>query len=171
MLDALKRRLAPFHRDAEQWHIHDIHGSAGPSYPLMDATELIEIPRAITNRTTTAGVAARLLLTANLGRLTRSAQGVLRERGVNVAEISLKDRLTWATAAVDGDRPRGAHVPWTIAETGLSYYRPREFSEISTLVVGNSPWDFVLYYALKRMTGQAWWLPSCSDATTTTCGD
>jgi hypothetical protein len=158
--EPIRRRLTPFHDgDRDHWHIWPASGSTKPSYPLMDATEFLTVPSAIVDRRTT-GTIGRLLLTANLGRLTKTTRDALVAREVSVQESEAMSRLDWASAAVESRSRPGADSPWAVAENGTALYQRQPFSTTSALVVGDTAWDFALYYALKRMTGQAWWLPS-----------
>jgi hypothetical protein len=128
----------------------------------MDATTFNELPNPVWNPTTTqAGFTGRLLLTAALGRLTSGTREALAEREVALLPEELNQPLAWAGTVTNGRRPAAYTPPWGVANNGLSLYRRGASSHgVSALVVGDTPWDFALFYALRRMTGQAWWLPS-----------
>lgn len=67
--------------------------------------------------------------------------------------------LGWARAVVDPPE-QNAHGPWSLAAMGLDSYRPAGPPTRPVVVFGDSAWDFCLFYALKRLVGAAWWLPS-----------
>jgi hypothetical protein len=51
-------------------------------------------------------------------------------------------------------------TPWSLGGIGLGYFHMGASVETpAAVVVGDSPWDFALFYALRRLTGRAWWLP------------
>ena len=160
-LAPIRRRLAPlYHHD--NWIIRGQSGSDPPPQPLMDVTQFLEPPERVWSPSTRLGRSAQLLLTATLGRLTAATRVALEERDVAIATQLLDDKLSWSDAATGG-RPNYAPylAPWHMSNAGLSLYRRHgKFTEYSALVAGDTPWDFALFYALLRMTGQAWWLPS-----------
>jgi hypothetical protein len=54
----------------------------------------------------------------------------------------------------------GAH-PWALSEHGLAWYGAGPIgTDRVTVVVGDGPWDFALFYALRRWTSLAFWYPS-----------
>jgi hypothetical protein len=160
-LEPIRRRLAPFYNSADNWLLPTVSGSSSPPWPLMDATSFADLPSEVSSSTTTRGLAARLVLTANIGRLTADTRDALRKRDITVIDETIGHPLPWAQAAVDRWRAEHPVSAWALSNWGLAPYRSGGVSPgISAVVVGDTPWDFVLFYALKRMTGQAWWLPS-----------
>jgi hypothetical protein len=106
-----------------------------------------------------SGAARKLLMTAKYGRATETFSNLLAGRGIAVEDFPL-DRFKWARAVTERDEMR-VETPWTLSATGISRYgSPARRGSPAALVVGNSPWDFTLYYALTHLTGSAWWLPS-----------
>jgi hypothetical protein len=162
-LDLLKRRLAPFHHNASDGWVLDWFNSTEPvAWPFTDVAEFVDLPNEISNPVSPAGVARKLLLTAVAGRVPHGLNRVLAEREVAVHQHPIRGSHQWASLVLD--RPRGEQrptYPWMLSDYGLALYRRGGWRrDPATLVVGNSPWDFTLFYALKRMTGMAWWLPT-----------
>jgi hypothetical protein len=90
--------------------------------------------------------AARLVLTANAGRLTNGTRDALSERDIAVIDETLSHPLSWSQVAMDRRRPEQSVPPWELGERGLALYRSGGYSpEVSALVVGDTPWDFVLF--------------------------
>jgi hypothetical protein len=159
-LQLIKRRLAPFHSEEGPWSLDTFSGSAPAAWPFMDATRFADLPRKI-QTVATSGAARQLLLTTVAGRVPLGLRLELAERGIEVTDGPPSRGYVRAGTLVDrrhGEAPTGS---WAISEHGLGLYRRGRWGGLpAALVVGDSPWDFALYYALKRMTGMAWWLPS-----------
>ena len=157
----LNARLAPFHHVGGDDWLHHFNAQQTVAWPFMDACDLVERPGAVVNATVPGSTARQLLLTATIGRVPVGLVRQLTERGVNVIDEPVRHRYDWARMVVD--RPRGerpAH-PWAIGDVGLATYHDAPWQAgHAAVVVGDSPWDFALFYALKRMSGMAWWLPS-----------
>ncbi len=158
-LDALLR-LAPFQsHEGGSLDVHTVSASSAAQPPALSVDELVELPKTLINRRANGRV-GQLLLTASLGRLAPPTVRELRKRDVTVSsQAEPMHKLEWARAVLEGPRADAQH-PWTPSETGLAQYRAYGEPPLSALVVGDTAWDFALYYALKRMSGQAWWLPS-----------
>jgi hypothetical protein len=158
--ELLKARLAPFHHPGDAGWLDRFNATQSAGWPFTDATEFTDLPGKIVNPKAPGGAARKLLLTAAVGRLPLGLCSELAERGTTVVEEPMQRRYRWARIVVD--RRRGDEVyPWATSDQGLATYhatphRPGQ----AALVVGDTPWDFALFYALKRMNGAAWWLPS-----------
>ncbi len=160
-LEPIRRRLAPLHHLPEKWVLRTMSGLGAPPGPIMDATAFTELPGEVWNPTTTLGLTARLLLTATVGRLSGGTRKALVERDVSILDEKFDRQLSWAGIVTDSRRPSAYKPPWGVSDSGLSFYRRgADALGVSALVVGDTAWDFALFYALRRMTGQAWWLPS-----------
>ena len=106
----------------------------------------------------TDDAARQLLVTAVMGRVAEALKRKLAEREVEVTERALNPHA-WSEQI--RTRSSTMHRPWRLSEVGLGRFRTRPMIDApATLVVGDSPWDFALYYALLRLTELAWWLPS-----------
>jgi hypothetical protein len=160
-LDLLNARVAPFHHGGDANWLHHFNATQDVAWPFTDALDFVQHPGAIRNPTAPDGVARQLLLTATVGRVPRALEPVLAKRGINVIEEPLAREYEWARIVVNRAREERPTYPWAIGDQGLAPYQsaPRQTTP-SAVVVGDSPWDFALFYALKRMTGLAWWLPS-----------
>ena len=67
--------------------------------------------------------------------------------------VALADRL-YTDSGQEGPWPR------RLSLHGLAFYSsPRMIRTPPVIVVGDDVWDFVLFYALRRMRTRAWWLP------------
>jgi hypothetical protein len=159
-LALIRRRLAPFHGGlGDEWELERYDSSNPVGWPFTDISGLAELPREVDNPLAPPGAARRLLLTATLGRLPEAFAAQLAGLGVTVREqpISKYEAPLWVR---DRMRTR-TESPWSLTGVGLLPYRRRPLMRTpAALVVGESPWDFALFYALNRMTGKAWWLPS-----------
>jgi hypothetical protein len=154
----LKRRLGLF--DSRSSTLDWVSGANGPSWPWMDATLLDDLPSEITNPILhpRLGAARRLWATAQHGRLSPAAKKALSERDVVVTDHLIQTRKDWAKwLRRHRDEP---NLPWTFGESNLGWYRRRLGTDQKIVVVGDSPWDFSLHYALRRWTSNSWWLPS-----------
>jgi hypothetical protein len=157
----LATRLAPFHHPGDAGWLDRFNATASAGWPFTDATEFTGLPGEIVNPMAPGGAARKLLLTAVVGRFPRGLCSELAERGTTVVEETVRRRYRWARIVVDRRRGDEAVYPWAISDQGLAAYHARPQRPLpAALVVGDTPWDFALFYALKRMNGVAWWLPS-----------
>lgn len=160
-LSLLNARLAPFHHDGDANWLHHFNAMQEAAWPFTDALEFVQRPGAIRNPSAPGGIARQLLLTATVGRIPVALAPVLAERGINVIDEHLAHGYDWARIVVDRARGERPTYPWAIGDQGLAPYHSAPWRTTpAAVVVGDSPWDFALFYALKRMTGMAWWLPS-----------
>jgi hypothetical protein len=161
-IQCLTRRVAPFHWDAPRHiHLNFFDAISGAVWPLTDVRKFVELPADFEVPRAPPGVARKLLLTAAIGRFGRGARSMLADRGAVLRDSDLRKTWKWAEVAVGRRRGREQDDPWALSEVGLSPYRRGGLvDQRAALVVGNTPWDFSLFYALKRMSGMAWWLPS-----------
>lgn len=101
-----------------------------------------------------------LMLAAEAGDLEDSAIATLARRRAVVTPYDLspgdaRDRV------LRGPGQPGAGGAWAVSEAGLRWLVAVTEKPLSvSVVVGDEPWDFALGYALRRMTGLAWWLPT-----------
>jgi hypothetical protein len=162
-LDLIRLRLAPLHRDlGSGWHLSSFNSSDAAAWPLSEITDLNGLPDTVQIPHAPVGAARKLLLTATAGRVPRALAGQLSARGLSIETSEPQNRYEWAQVVRGHDRQRGkAVLPWELSDFGLARYLRGHFSDIpAALVVGDSSWDFALFYALHRLTGLAWWLPS-----------
>jgi hypothetical protein len=129
-------------------------------YPFADVSQLREWPQRILNPQTTLGGLQQLLLTAEAGRLpTGFSQAVVEAGFAEVEPQRLDDGPAWRRALFR-DLPEDVAYPWTLSELGLQWYAQGvSVREGATLVAGDTAWDFALFYALRRWTTTAYWLP------------
>jgi len=166
LVDVIKRRLAPFHRNRELRLSHDLcvdsRRPPGESaqYPFADVTQLKSWPQRIVNPATSLGPLHQLLLTAEAGRLPAGFAEAVVDAGLAEVEPEARDDGPAWRRALFQDLPEDVAYPLTLAEHGLQWYqrgfRPREGA---TVVAGDTAWDFSLFYALRRWTTTAYWLP------------
>jgi hypothetical protein len=101
-----------------------------------------------------------LMLAAEAGDLADSAITTLAGRAVVVTphDVSRDDARDRALRGPNQPGPGGA---WALSEAGLRWLFAVTPSPMTvSVVVGDEPWDFALGYALRRMNGLAWWLPT-----------
>ncbi len=162
-LREIRDRLAPFHYvDEDLWRFDSFHGGSAGHWPFADVTQFKQLPKRVASRALGDDSTTDLLLTTHIGRVAPALASLLDERGVTVEQLApphlesvVRDR--WRTQET-------VH-PWDLSLLGAAtYLRGTALSYPGTIVVGDDPWDFALYYALKRMTPNAWWLPSDLEA-------
>jgi hypothetical protein len=160
LLDRLRRRVAPLQHLSEpelQWST----AVWDPGWPFTDVGDFAGLPEVITNPQTSLGPLARLLLTVELGRLSGDAAVALGKAGVSVENRQIATRREWARTVFEIPRTDSdSRYPWHLSEFGLVWYLGHPTDRPVTLVVGDSAWDFALFYALRRWTSVAYWLPS-----------
>lgn len=152
------RRVAPLHHD----HRAEIEGAGltvAPGFPFTDAFNFVELPGQVVVPTTTGGDTDALQLAAEAGGLSSTQIEALKARGVVVDERAL-DRSATRDFVFTPDR-EPVVLPLSLSEKGLAWFStsPLPPSRL-VLVVGDDPWDFALFYALRRLGGLAYWLPS-----------
>jgi hypothetical protein len=160
-LDLISRRLSPFsHPGSDDPHLEWFDGSNPAQWPYTDISEFQALPEAISIPTAPGfGAARRLLLTSLQGRVPGALMKTLGERDVQFFDRPVGKYNTYGRrSAVEEQAPPD---PWTLSMVGASYFQRAGLLRLPVaLVVGDSPWDFALFYALLRMTGRSWWLPS-----------
>lgn len=160
-MELLQKRLAPFHKDSRE-NLDWFNAANTAPWPFTDISEFLELPESVTNPYMSLGTARKLLLTATTGRVPPIFASDLTQRNTQVVNERINDSYTW-TRVMRDPRPQENPplFPWGLAAHGLGTYRHGPIQDTpAALVIGDSPWDFVLFYALRRMTGAAWWLPS-----------
>lgn len=134
-----------------------------PHWPWgMDVAKLGGLPEEVVDLQIAPelGAVRRLLGTTTSGRITPRLKKALQERGVRVRPQIVAEHSDWVRGITSEKRGEGME-PWGLSEIGLAWYRTGRARRMpATLVVGNNPWDFALFYALRRWTSLAWWLPS-----------
>ncbi len=124
----------------------------------MAASDLVDLP-AVVHTVRTDDPLHSLLVTAELGRLSRRTQRVLSERGVDVIEVPVTSAAE-VSRYLFSDRDGTEAWPWSLTLAGLETYSFGWQRRAPVIVVGDDVWDFVLFYALRRLGTWAWWLPS-----------
>jgi hypothetical protein len=138
-------------------------GSGGAGFPFVDALALRRdlLPNPMASVTCPSSPDGQLGLAADGGQFSPTAERELAKRKIVVGEARELDGdfelATYLHAVV---RTAGPALPFALAGVGLSWYS-QGYSEDTTirLVVGDDPWDFALFYALRRLTGVAYWIP------------
>jgi hypothetical protein len=135
-------------------------GSNSAHWPFTEVSDFQVLPEAFSIPVTEeSGAARRLLMTALRGRAPDALVSSLEARGIEAVERGV-DKYDIYGAVRNRNHPEHPG-PWDLSMIGLStFYTGRLLRTPVALVVGDSPWDFALFYALLRMTGRAWWLPS-----------
>ena len=153
----VRRRLAPLHHTQDE-PLEMTSDVNAPHWPFVDVAAFSNPPGAVDSPTTRLGPLFSLLLTASVGRVTPTFEAALSPRGVVVTRPTLGTKLAWGQLVFQG--VPGVY-PRALAEHGLGWYTHRVLNPPRAIaVVGDSAWDFALFYALKRWLGNAVWLPS-----------
>jgi hypothetical protein len=163
-----ERRLlqrAPFlHHDG---HLESGYagGLDGPGYPFVDALKLRLdfLPDPIAGLACPFSADGQLGLAADGGQFSPAVEREVSKRRLVVGdthEVSSESELARRLHVVA--QPPGPAFPFALAEAGLTWYSQRGPRDDTTvrLVVGDDPWDFSIFYALRRLTGAAYWVPS-----------
>jgi hypothetical protein len=155
-------QFAPFSPASATFEFEPI-GGGEPSWPLVDVAGLAGLPDITRSPTTKRGSLYRLLLTAELGRISPSFERALLRRAGFVNHHPFGSRVEIARTLFARDHEDGTFQPWpwALSEHGLAaYQRGRRTDRPVVVVVGDSAADFTLFYALRRWTSLAFWLPS-----------
>jgi hypothetical protein len=141
-------------------------GSGGPGHPFVDALKLrIEsLPDPLAGLSCPFSIDGQLALAADGGQFSPAVAREIKDVGLVVGdtqEIGSEWELASRLHAV-APPPSHAFFPFALAEAGLTWYSQRGPFDDTTMrvVVGDDPWDFSLFYALRRLTGAAFWVPS-----------
>lgn len=98
----------------------------------------------------------QLLLAATCGDVPDTALEPLRQSGYDIGatELQREDVL----AAMLGPSTFAERTVWHLTRAGLSWLQPASrMGPTPTVVVGDTPEDFALAYALQRLQGAGWW--------------
>lgn len=101
-----------------------------------------------------------LMVAAEAGDLADPVIATLARRNVVVTPNDLAPDQA-RERVLRGPSQPGASGAWATSETGLQWLRPlTKTPPRVSVIVGDTAWDFALGYALRRLTGLAWWLPT-----------
>jgi hypothetical protein len=155
----INRRLSPLSDPGPEDRSFDWFNDNAAGWPFTEISEFETLPKAIAAPSLQRGAARQLLLTALRGRTPAALSEVLTGRGVAIVDDPV-DKYDLMRVIRNRDEPP-APGPWDLSMMGASTFQVASLHRLpSALVVGDSPWDFALFYALLRLTGRAWWLPS-----------
>jgi hypothetical protein len=160
LVELLIRGVAPLHRDAHP-ELQPFGGMDQPPYPFTDVADLADIPQPLIDVRTTAGAVERLLLACEVGRISPGLRAALTTRGIEIEDQLLDTPLSWRQFGFLGLERRSGVYPLELTEFGLEWYRRQPLSQLPLpIVVGDDPWDFTLFYALRRWQSLAYWVPT-----------
>jgi hypothetical protein len=167
--DDVTRRAAPLLLPGlEDWIF--TNGASAPLTPFTDVTLLRGLPPSVTDvsRGNVSDLDS-LLLTVEVGRLPVAMREALVARNVDIQIEELAG--AWAAREMIFRRqPTDSVYPLEISEFGLGWYRTGPFRALPVpIVVGDDPWDFALFYALRRWRSLAFWVPESSLDNETFC--
>jgi hypothetical protein len=156
----INRRLSPLSDPGpDDGPLDWFDGSNPVGWPFTEISEFETLPDVISVPTTQSGAARRLLLMALRGRAPAALVEALTERNVEFIEEPISRYEMGEVIRNRGAQP--ATPPVDLSMIGLATFHTGGLLRTpAALVVGDSPWDFALFYALLRLTGRAWWLPS-----------
>jgi hypothetical protein len=160
-IQLIEKRLSPLSDPGPaERDLSWFNAASSASWPLTDISEFQDLPKAVANPEAHSGAARQLLLTSLQGRVPSAFRKVLEERDVEIQDMPVS-KFDWLEIVRKRVQMENTVLPWKLTMAGLATYRTGGFTRTpAALVVGNSPWDFCLYYFLLRLTGSAWWLPS-----------
>lgn len=156
--ELITRRIAPLHGDAT-FAFAGVGGMQEPLFPMTDVAMFTTVPNRVVDVSTTLGDLEGLLLAVEVGRLPPGLRSKLLERGIAVQQQALGERASWRMFMFRQREDR--NYPFRLTELGLEWYRtgPPLRGPIP-IVVGDDPWDFALFYALRRWRAVAYWVPT-----------
>jgi hypothetical protein len=158
------KRQAYLHHDGRVEHARTRVGS-GIGYPFVDALQIARPhrPDGISERHTTLSLPGQLALAAERGQITPWDRTRVAQAHVTQSDrAAVDDGWELARLLFGGASPQVAPTPFALSEAGLRWYsRPSEYDPRIAIVVGDDPWDFSWFYALRRMRGNAFWVPDC----------
>jgi len=155
---AICRRLCPMgavaNGDGPIWNL----GHADS----VSVADLVDLPAAVGETCTSLGADASLLLVAELGLFSPAAHQAIGDEDCVLGTRSIDDTATLGQALYSRPSPADEYpTPWGVSGLHLDSYNPASAIRRAPLIVrGDGPWDFALYYALRRMHGPCWWAPS-----------
>lgn len=157
---AVRTRLSPFHWGDDAFATastttHPAHDS------LVDARKLtsgapseLRVPQGVMAWSERLAVAAAV---GDLSDIARRQLGAVGE--IRVADLPVRSGFEAARLAARTPPLSDAAYPFEISDIGLQWARFGYAFDPVSIVVGDAPWDFALFYALRRLTSQAYWLP------------
>jgi hypothetical protein len=127
--------------------------------PRASVAALRHLPAQLIDTDSVLSLNQNLFLATRLGCISDKVRSELKQRGIALTQTpcsSPKDLVTLLSADL-----LPALTPWDLSSSRLdpSPLGPPPTFVPPVLVRGNDVWDFVLYYALMRMQGFAWWAP------------
>lgn len=167
--DEVLRRVAPLRfPGGEEWV--ETNAAIGPLRPFTDVTKFTELPPKVSDISpSNLGDLERLLLTVEVGRLSPDMREELLARGIEVDTEELAGSGP-ARMKIFRRSPSESTYPLALCELGLAWYRSGPWRPLPVpIVVGDDPWDFALFYALRRWGSLAYWIPESSLADETYC--
>lgn len=161
LLTTLAQRLPLLQRSGRAVFKH-ASARTGSGFPCVGVTQLADRPAWVGSYTLRGDADLQLLLATEQGDVHPEAAQALRVTGTKVSDWPGESGRRGALQTVFGQRASQAPpAPFALSELGLRWFSPAgEPVPRPTVVVGDDPWDFCLAYALRRLTGVAWWLPS-----------
>jgi hypothetical protein len=160
-LTLISRRLAPLSFPGlEPPNLEWFDGSNPVHWPFTDISDFEILPESILSQETSGfGASRRLLHTAVHGRIPVALMDSLAARGVEFVKQPASRYDAYGRRFIR-ESP-ALPDPWSLSMAGASAFQAARLLRLPVaLVVGDSPWDFALFYALLRLTGRSWWLPS-----------
>jgi hypothetical protein len=155
----VNRRIAPLQLAGfEEWMW--TNGATEPLEPFTDVTHFVNLPGRVTEvgRANLSEV-ERLLLTVEVGRLPPGMRENLVARGFDMVVQELAGSGP-ARMMIFRRQPSEDVYPLAVSESGLGWYRSGHIRPFPVpIVVGDDPWDFALFYALRRWRSVAYWVP------------
>jgi len=155
----LVERTAPLHNEGELMYMPFASSGEG-IHPLSNAVQLRPLPNLLTECQPSTDPLERLLLAATFGELSPQLRRelVAAESAVVMRALPHRHELMRWLFSLGG--PGWQATPRTLGMQGLDWFGPGSGGRpTATIVLGESPWDFALLYALRATRCLAWWLP------------
>jgi hypothetical protein len=160
VLESIARRLPVLQRNGKA-RPHHLQPVEGAGFPFTPVSAVDQLPAPVAGLRYDNDLDLGLLLAMERGDLHDDTVAMLARRGVVAESRTVADRREALAYIFDPPSPQSAPSAWALSETGLRWFTPGIPDEETVHVVtGDSPWDFALAYALRRLGTWSWWLPS-----------
>ncbi len=157
LLAQITKWVSPLHHDGQP-RLVVVNGQPEAPHELTDAIDSVAEEASFVSRRVSGDPFGQLALTSELGRFTDGAVVSLRARGVHVEQVVIDNPAELARRVGAGD---GSTVPWhlTAWNNSLAFRVGRRFFDEPTVVVGDHPEDWLLYYGLRVLRPNVFWIP------------
>lgn len=156
-LALITKWVSPLHHDGQP-RVVVVDGERAVPHELTNALDLVADGASFVSRRVADDPFGQLALTSELGRLTDGSIAALRDKGVSVEQVVIDNPADLAGRLWTGERTT---TPWRPAawNNSLAFKVGRRFFDEPTIVVGDQPEDWLLYYGLRVLRPYVFWIP------------